>query len=248
MRPYSAQHAFTLIELLVVIAIIGILASLSAVAISRIRVHGQVVDAQRQMHQLLNAIVEYHSDTGAYPVSDGVKGAAIASQGDFTCGGSALDAVFGGPGAWSTNNSEIIAILMGLERYPNTGGPTANFGHVKNTRQKRYLTANMTGGTDSPGVGQDLVYRDPWGNPYVISIDLNYDEKCRDAFYQKSVVSRDVNAIGFYGLFNSSDTSGNSDQFEYRGGVMIWSLGPDKRAALDHANAGANRDNVLIWR
>jgi hypothetical protein len=34
-----------------------------------------------------------------------------------------------------------------------------------------------------PGVGTDLVYRDPWGNPYIITLDLNYDEKARDACY-----------------------------------------------------------------
>ena len=39
------------------------------------------------------------------------------------------------------------------------------------------------------GVGNDLVYRDPWGNPYVISMDLNYDEQCQDAFYCLTMVS-----------------------------------------------------------
>jgi hypothetical protein len=41
----------------------------------------------------------------------------------------------------------------------------------------------MSGDTNSPGVGTDLVYRDPWGNPYIITMDLNYDEMCKDAFY-----------------------------------------------------------------
>jgi hypothetical protein len=96
-----------------------------------------------------------------------------------------------------------------------------------------------------PGVGPDLVYRDPWGNPYIISLDMNYDEKCRDALYQKSSVSQEAGASGFTGLFNST---GVSDQFEYRGHVMIWSLGSDRKANAGPANAGFNKDNILSWK
>jgi prepilin-type N-terminal cleavage/methylation domain-containing protein len=248
--PRNAHRkAFTLVELLVVIAIIGILASLSLVAIARIREEGRRDEARRQIGALLNAITEYHSDTGAYPVSRGALNAATASHGDFTYGGASLDAVFKMPGNWSTDNSEVIAILMDREKYPGTGAPTANFGHVKNTRQKRYLTSvDMVADTASPGVGPDLVYRDPWGQPYIISFDLNYDEKCRDALYEKAKVSQEKDASGFYGLFNSDATGGTSDQFEYHGTVMIWSLGSDKNADVGPANAGLNRDNILSWK
>ena len=57
--------------------------------------------------------------------------------------------------------------------------------YQKNPQQTIFLNAKMSGDTSSPGVGTDLVYRDPWGNPYVISMDLNYDEQCKDAFYCK---------------------------------------------------------------
>ena len=50
----------------------------------------------------------------------------------------------------------------------------------------------MAGNTTSPGVGPDGVYRDPWGNPYIITIDLNYDDKARDAFYRNPTVSADL--------------------------------------------------------
>jgi hypothetical protein len=26
------------------------------------------------------------------------------------------------------------------------------------------------------------VFRDPWGNPYIITVDLDDDNKCKDAF------------------------------------------------------------------
>ena len=249
MRAHTApRRAFTLIELLVVIAIIGILASLSMVAISRIRVRAQVTDAHRQMQALFNAISAYHSDTGMFPVSDATRNTALATHGDFTFGGTSLDGILG-PGPWSVNNSEVMAILMDRDKYPATGAPTANVGHVKNTRQKPYLVeVDLSYGMDGPGLGQDLIYRDPWGDPYIISFDLNYDEKCRDALYQKSSVSQDTKATGFDGLLNSADPTGVSDQFECHGGVMIWSLGPDKKGDTDRANAGANKDNVLSWK
>ncbi len=89
---------------------------------------------------------------------------------------------------YSVTNADVIAILMDLTSYPG-GGPTVNSNHVKNPQQHAILTAKMPGDTSSPGVGTDLVYRDPWGNPYIITMDLNYDEMCKDAFYSLNTVS-----------------------------------------------------------
>ena len=56
----------------------------------------------------------------------------------------------------------------------------------------------------------DLVYRDPWGNPYVISMDLNYDEQCQDAFYCLTAVSSTAPpgnpTPGINGLINPDGT------------------------------------------
>jgi hypothetical protein len=49
-------------------------------------------------------------------------------------------------------------------------------------------------------------------------------------------------------LVNISDAAGVSDAFEYSGGVMIWSLGPDKKADTQTANTAPNRDNILSWK
>ncbi|HEX4264813.1 MAG TPA: type II secretion system protein [Verrucomicrobiae bacterium] len=243
--PVPPGLAFTLIELLVVIAIIGIMASLSLVVIARVRERGRETEARRQIQALVNAIDEYHADTGTYPVS----GAVLATAGgtnDFTYGGGLLDAIFQGPGNWSTNNSEVVAILTDRQQYPASGALTVNFGHVKNTKQKLYLAnVDYADAADLPGVGPDLVYRDPWGNPYIISFDLNYDEKCRDALYEKSGVSQNTGATGWNGLINSSSFP---DRFAYEGRVMVWSMGSDKKADVGPANAGVNRDNILSWK
>jgi len=232
--PVPLNAAFTLIELLVVIAIIGILSALSLVAISRVKLQGQITEAKREIGALKNAVTEYYSDTGRYPVSDAVVG--LAKGGDFTYDG-------------TVNNSEVMAVLLNRERYMD-GSPTINFGHVKNTMQKFYLSAvPMADAVNMPGLGPDLVFRDPWSNPYIISFDLNYDGNCRDTIYCKSKVSKDSAATGFNGLLNPSDSTGGTDDFAYHGGVMIWSMGPDRKADTNSpANAAPNRDNILSWK
>src|SRR6202030_3487700 len=83
----------------------------------------------------------------------------------------------------------VMAILLDITNYPGTTTATSNPNHLKNPQQLAFLTVKMTGDTSSPGVGSDLIYRDPWGNPYIISLDLSSDGKTRDAFYCQSAVS-----------------------------------------------------------
>ena len=71
----------------------------------------------------------------------------------------------------------------------------------KNPQQHIFLNAHMSGDTSSPGVGTDLVYRDPWGNPYVITMDLNYDESVRRLRFTESPT---VSAGGLNGLVPSA--------------------------------------------
>jgi type II secretory pathway pseudopilin PulG len=225
--------------LLVVIAIIGILASMTLVVIAKVREQGRKAEALREIHALHNAIQEYHSDTGTYPVSNEVLAQAIAAHGDFT---------FGDPPFGSVNNSEVMAILMDRQKYPS-GAPSANFDHARNKRQKIYLNLPQADTANLPGLGPDLVFRDPWGTPYVISFDLNFDENCRDVMYEKSSVSKEPPGSGSDNGLNPTDPSGDKNDFYYRGGVMIWSLGPDKKADANRkALEAPNRDNIVSWR
>jgi hypothetical protein len=124
--------------------------------------------------------------------------------------------------------------------------PTCNEHFARNPRKLGFLNAKNTATIGNPGLGPDLVYRDPWGNPYIISMDMNYDNKTRDGLYRFSSVSQD-GAKGLNSLFSPTPIAPNDD-FEFNGGVMVWSLGPDGQATKgDKANAGVNADNILSW-
>ena len=146
----------------------------------------------------------------------------------------------------AVDNKELIAILMDKETFPN-GTPTANgAGHVINTRRHAFLSANFVNEVTLGGVGPDGVYRDPWGNPYIITIDSNMDEKCQDALYKLNAVSLN-GAVGFDGLVGTG-----ANDYQYSGSVMVWSGGPDKKIANTGAaaksNSGVNKDNVCTWK
>ena len=203
--------------------------------------------ARVEIADLVTAREAYKQDYGRYPVPTNIETAALASKADFTYGGPNLNAILG-PGANTPLNRDVMAILMDITKCPD-GTPTVNADHNLNPRQVKYLNAKLSGDTNSPGVGNDLVYRDPWGHPYIISLDLNGDNHCRDAFYKKQQVTRSNGSIGYNGLFNSSDTNGNNDAFELNRPVMVWSLGPDGKADGSKPSASPpNKDNILSWQ
>jgi prepilin-type N-terminal cleavage/methylation domain-containing protein len=260
--PSSRRHraGFTLVELLVVIAIIGILAGMLLPALAAAKTAAKKRKAALEISQIVTAVEGYDSAYGRFPVSDAAQNQAginakLRLNPDFTYGGTFLSPsgasyIVQTPGLFLMND-EVISILMDITNYPS-GAATANNGHVKNPQQTKFLSAHMSGDTSSPGVGTDLVYRDPWGDPYIISMDLNYDEQCEDAIYCQWAVSENPQGgngqSGFNGLVNP-DMPASRNHFQYHGKVMVWSAGPDKKIDPNSpANAGANRDNVLSWQ
>jgi hypothetical protein len=239
------NQAFTTGEALIVVAILIVLVGLLLPIRSRPVVEKPNL-AQIEISQIVGAIHQYQSVYGRYPVPTNVQIAASVSKEDFTYGGPVLNA-FLGPGSATPVNADIMAILLDLTNYPS-GKPTVNNNHNLNPQKIEFLNARFNNNTNAPGIGMDLVYRDPWGHPYIISLDLNGDKRCRDAFYKSHLVSRKNGALGFYGLTSISDTTGTNDLFEYEGGVMVWSFGPDgkvnkSRPAID----APNKDNMLSW-
>jgi prepilin-type N-terminal cleavage/methylation domain-containing protein len=191
---------FTLVELLVVISIIAILAALLLPVLAGVKQRAKIQSARTDISTLTGAANQYLATYSKYPGSRQALDCAGNNAGswDFTFGttrpdGSLLNSTYPTIASYSlagvpsefqyqNNNSEVIAVVMDLEKFSD-GTPTVNAGHARNPQRRSFLSPRQTGSSTSAGLGPDGVYRDPWGNPYIISVDMNSDNTTFDGFY-----------------------------------------------------------------
>jgi len=187
-----------------------------------------------EVRNLQAAIMQYKAEYGYFPVVESTVQQCRNSDSDFTFGipsPSRLSHV--APG-----NSELINLLMAREEGPRR--------ELLNSRKIKFLDLMKAQSTNDSGLGPDGVYRDPWGNPYIITLDLNGDGFCEDAFYSRPAVSSKT--VSEPGSPKFESAGGNPDSFRLKMETMIWSMGPDGKADPSiPASEGVNQDNIVSW-
>jgi prepilin-type N-terminal cleavage/methylation domain-containing protein len=170
MHPSRTRAGFTLIELLTVIAIIAILMGLLLPAMNAAKNAAKKSAAKTDLTQLVNATKSFYTDYGVYPVDPSL--------------GSTQDQEYGAPSG-NRHNSDVINVL----RADTNPGDTLSSGAAPtsiNTREVVYLDVPLVKNSLSPisglGTGKETngistpgEWYDPFGGPYIIDIDANYD-------------------------------------------------------------------------
>ena len=192
------SDGFTLIELLVVITIIVILMGLLFPAFRGVQDQAKKTQAKNDLTQIVTAVNAYYTEYGKYPVV--ADDTPIANTADLFY--------------------TLRALALG----------TANANDVANPRKIVFLSPPDAKDQTTPRSGikiSDGKWYDPWGTPYKIAIDGDYDNQITP---------------NPYGANNGAGSS------PLRQGVIAWSFGRDAGAGDNGKNIFTNSDDVISWQ
>ena len=160
------KRAFTLIELLVVIAIIAVLLGLVFPVFQGVLERAKKVQAKNDLTQIVTAVNAFYTEYGKYPTSLTPDTAAT----------------WGPANPANTNN-----LLFNELRACTTTDTSCTAAALLNTRQIVYISpadvknpAQPKSGIGIPGTGAPPPvgqFWDPWGTPYNVRIDGDYNKR-----------------------------------------------------------------------
>jgi prepilin-type N-terminal cleavage/methylation domain-containing protein len=154
-HPIHRRGGFTLVELLVVIAIIAVLAGVGTPVYMKTLNNAKKEAATVFARQIEQSVSSFYTDQQVMPAPAGVQ--SVEGGTKFV-----TDSVEG---------LKVVNILAGLEEEVNT-------------RRVKYLTpkeakAKKDGAVYNKNGTEIIGLFDPWGNPYTIVLDTNYEERIR---------------------------------------------------------------------
>ena len=168
---------FTLVEMLTVVAIIGILAGLIIPTVIIAQNRGRVTQAKSDIASIITAMKQFKSDYNRILPSDGtINGSTKASV------SSKIATVSGD--AYDTFIAEISA--------PKTSGLGTDAKKRINKRKKVYL--DPQNGFDptadyNSAANIEKLWRDPWGNRYVVFVGVDSDHALKMADNSKTLAT-----------------------------------------------------------
>ena len=242
---FSSRVAFTLIELLVVISIIAVLAGLLFPAMGGVRDRANRLSASNDEQIIVGAVKNYYTEYGRYPLP-------------VSTATSPADVIFGPQGVGNYTNERLFNVLRGL---PTTDDGTISGTEYKlNARQIVFVETRLAKDTTAPknGISANANTRgqwmDPWGQPYVVFVDADYNNHIGVNQFKTVYTACDDIEDAATGVVTTGSKAASPQV-----GVAAASFGKDLAAGVKTSGSGnasvgdgnysqSNCDDVVSWR
>jgi len=230
------RAAFTLIELLVVIIMIAILAGLLYPAINGAQNQAKKAQAKNDVTQIVTAVNAYYTEYGKYPIDSTATGYVPA---DTYYGSGTAPAGIG----VTYSNDKLFDVLRNNTSSTSTANGGGNLVTTLNPRGIVFMSPPTVKNQSQPKSGIATLspsvtvngilipigsFVDPYGTPYNVAIDGNYDNQFTNNPYV--------------------DTDGSAGTSPLRLGVISWSYGSDQKQGTNGDNKYKNSDDVISWQ
>jgi prepilin-type N-terminal cleavage/methylation domain-containing protein len=229
----TKEQGFTLIELLVVIAIVAVLLGLAFPVFQGVLDRAKKVQAKNDLTQIVTAVNAFYTEYGRYPVNvasgnttDAFFGTGTTPTGDTSYGNNDVLIDVLRNNTSNTNNSATVT-LLNPRQIVFISPPD-----VRNSTQPKAGVATQT--VTVNGISIPIgTFVDPWGTPYNVEIDTNYNNSVPNPYGALSVGGAGADPVSQ--------------------GVIAWSFGKDKKLGKNGNNvyktsAGVQSDDVISWQ